>query len=156
MPSSDSSLRDTITESIRNYLDVIDARNGATLYDLAKALDQLVITYHSTPDVSPDSVEASAAPKTEERPIIDAVSAAFPDLGFYALVDPDGGPEQGMGMALAPGDLAEIAVDLLEVLWLFENAGHNDAVWEFRFGYQYHWGKHLHELRPYLHCLAAW
>jgi hypothetical protein len=59
-------------------------------------------------------------------------------------------------MSIAASDLAEIASDLSEVLWLFENASHNDAVWDFRFGYQSHWGRHLHEVRTYLHDLAAW
>lgn len=39
----------------------------------------------------------------------------------------------------------------MEVLWLFENADENDAIWDFRFGYQTHWGRHLHEMRVYLH-----
>lgn len=149
-------VRDDISTAIRRYLDVLEGTDGATLYDLAKALDGLVATYHRVPDVEPDTTEASAAPRTDERRIIDAAMAAFPDVGWYALVDPQDGQDQQIGMSIAVSDLAEIASDLMEVLWLFENASHNDAVWEFRFGYQNHWGRHLHELRSYLHGLAAW
>jgi hypothetical protein len=156
MAVSEVDTRAHITAAIQHYLGVLEGKGGATLYDLAKALDRLVTTYHGTPDVAPDTTEVSAAPRVEEKPIIDAATAAFPDLDFYWLVDPDGGPEQQLGASYAVGDLAEIAADLVEVLWLFENASHNDAVWQFRWGYQYHWGKHLHELRPYLHVLAAW
>jgi len=123
---------------------------------LAKTLDRLVIVYHQTPNVEPDTTEGSAAPRTDEKPIIEAATAAHPDLNWYALVAPEDGPEQQIGMSIAAGELSEIAADLIEVLWLFDNASYNDAVWQFRWGYQFHWGRHLHEVRTYLHSLAAW
>ena len=156
MSEANDPVREEISAAIRRYLDALQGANGATLYDLSKALDGLVATYHGVPDVEPDTTEASPAPRADERSIIDAATAAFPELDWYALVDPQDGQEQKIGMSFAVGDLAEIAADLMEVLWLFENASHNDAVWEFRFGYQSHWGRHLHELRGYLHGLAAW
>jgi hypothetical protein len=156
MSEAENLVRSRIKKAINRYLDVLQGRDGATLYDLAKALDELTATYHDVPDVEPDTSEGSTAPRIEEKPIIDAAATAFPDLGWYALVDPDDGPDQEVGMSIAVGDLAEIAADLVEVLWLLENASHNDAVWEFRFGYQSHWGRHLHEIRTYLHGLAAW
>jgi hypothetical protein len=149
-------VRENISSAIRRYLDALEGKNGATLHDLAKALDGLVVAYHQTPDVEPDTTDASLAPSVDEATISDAASEAVPDLGWYALVDPQGGQNQKIGMSIAVSDLAEIASDLSEVLWLFENAGHNDAVWDFRFGYQTHWGRHLHEVRTYLHDLAAW
>ena len=85
-------------------------------------------------------------------------TAAFPDLGWYALVDPEDGPEQEIGLSIAVGDLAEIPSDLLGVLWLFENASHNDAVWDFRFGYQTHWGSSPSRnpnLPPRARCLVV-
>jgi hypothetical protein len=156
MTASPTDVRANIDAAIRTYLDVLHGKRGRELYDLASALDHLVMTYHNTDSVTPDTVEASPAPRVDEKPIIDAASTAFPDLGWYALVDPEEGQDQEIGMSIAVGDFAEIAADLEEVLWLFENASHNDAVWQFRWGYQFHWGRHLHELRLYLHSLAAW
>lgn len=156
MGEAESFVRENICAAIRRYLDVLQGKDDATLADLAKALDGLVTTYHDVPDVEPDTSEGSTAPRAEERPIIDAATGAFPALDWYALVDPEDGPDQQVRMSIAVGDLAEIAADLIEVMWLFENASHNDAVWEFRFGYQTHWGRHLHEVRTYLHGLAAW
>ena len=149
-------VRNRITSAIRDYLATLRGKDGATLHDLAKALDRLVTVYHDTPDVEPDTTGVSAAPRVEEKPIIDAAAAAHPDLDWYALVDPQDGQDQQIGMSIAVGDLVEIPADLQEVLWLFENASHNDAVWNFRFGYQTHWGRHLHEVRTYLHARAAW
>ena len=156
MTDSDCEVRDRIATAIGDYLAVLQGNGAATLCDLAKALDRLVMVYHETPDVAPDTSEGSLAPRVEEKPLIDAAAAAFPDLDWYALVDPQDGPDQKVGMSIAVGDLVEIAADLIEVLWLFENASHNDAVWQFRWGYQFHWGRHLHESRTYLHGLAAW
>jgi hypothetical protein len=156
MTIAPADVRASISAAIQSYLDALEGKHGATLYDLAKALDGLVIAYHNTPDVEPDTTEASPAPWIEEKPIIHAAAAAFPELDWYALVDPEDGQDQQIGMSLAVGDLAEIAADLHEVMWLFENASHNDAVWQFRWGYQFHWGRHLHGIRLYLHSLGAW
>src|SRR3546814_8597384 len=106
MTDAQTLIRDDISTAIRHYLDALEGKDGATLYDLAKTLDGLVSTYHRVPDVEPDTTEASAAPRSDERPIIDAANAAFPDLDWYALVDPQEGQEQAIGMSIAVGDLA--------------------------------------------------
>jgi hypothetical protein len=72
------------------------------------------------------------------------------------LIDPTGGPDQETMCTFATSELAEIANDLTKVLWEFENGSEADAIWEFRFGYQVHWGEHLHRVRQYIHGLAAW
>ena len=158
MTDTPSNVRELITSAINEYLRLLQREPADTLKELgelARAMDRLVLCYHDTPDVGPETTD-SEAPRVDEVPFIERASAAFPDLDWYALVDPEGGPDQQVGMSIAVGDLVEIAVDLLEVLWLFDNASENDALWQFRWGYQNHWGRHLHELRVYLHALAAW
>ena len=150
--------RERITSAISEYLLVLQRKPVDSLKELgelARTMDRLVMCYHETPDVEPDTT-GSEGPREDEASLIEVATAAFPDLGWYALVDPADGPDQQVGMSIAVGDLAEIAADLKEVLWLFDNASANDAVWQFRWGYQHHWGRHLHELRVYLHALAAW
>ena len=157
MSQHQAEVRERISTAINAYLSLLERATAdpkPSLYDLAKALDGLVQTYHATPDAEPDTEELG--PRVEERPLLEQAAQAFPELGFYALVEPDGGPDQECGMSDAVGDLAEIAVDLIEVLWLFDHDRPNDAVWTFRFGYQSHWGRHVHEVRTYLHTLAAW
>ncbi|HEY0014208.1 MAG TPA: DUF5063 domain-containing protein [Allosphingosinicella sp.] len=151
--------RQLIDTAIDEYLTVLQQKPEDSLDGLgalARALDRLVMCYHATPDVEPETELTSEAPRADERPIIDKASAAFPDLDWYALVEPECGADQEVGLSMAIGDLAEIAADLIEVKWLFDNAAENDAIWQFRFGYRTHWGRHLHELRLYLHTLAAW
>ena len=157
MAEHHSDARERISSAIQHYLSMLESEeNGGVdrLAGLARALDQLVMVYHGTEDVGPDT--ESVGPRGGERSYAEAAAATFPELGWYALVEPDRGTEQQVGLSVATGDLAEIAIDLEEVLWLFENASENDAVWQFRWGYQNHWGRHLHEIRVYLHSLAAW
>ena len=157
MTDEQAAVRERIGTAIRDYLALLEPRDGVgnpSLYDLAKALDALVQVYHHTADVETDTDDLG--PRVEERSLLDKAAAAFPDLGLYALVEPDGGPDQLCGMSIATGDLAEIAVDLIEVLELFDLDRPNDAIWSFCWGYRFHWGRHLHELRVYLHALAAW
>ena len=61
--------------------------------------------------------------------------------------------DQPIGLGDGISDVAEIGQDLMEVLWLLENVGADDAVWMYRWGYHHHWGGHLHNLRRYLHRL---
>ena len=159
MTCPDASDRERITAAIEEYLVVLQRKPDDDLKglaELARALDRLVICYHEAPDVEPDTADGPEAPRVDEQAIMERAGAAFPDLGWYPLVDVQTGEDQTPWASDAIGDLVEIAADLIDVLWLFEHATLNDAIWEFRFGYQTHWGKHLHEVRTYLHSQAAW
>ena len=141
--------------AILGYLELLkDEPDDETvrLRRLTEALDRLVIEYHRAPDVEPDEAEVES-PTVPYEPLAKRASASFPELGLYADVDPQDGPEQVVGQGDAIDDLADIARDLTEVLWHLDNVGVNDAIWDFRFGYQTHWGVHLHRLRRYLHSM---
>lgn len=150
----------SMVASIDDYLSLIENPTGLErerLNRLVRALDALVWEYHKSSDVDPDDNETEA-PEIEYRAIYKRAGAAFPELGYYSKVDPIEGLEQCIGLADAIDDLTDIARDLKEVLWHIENTSLSNAVWEFRFGYQTHWGEHLHSLRAYLHTstIAAW
>jgi Domain of unknown function (DUF5063) len=157
MADEHADIRQHITGAVENYLSLIGHGNAGrrpSLAALARALDELVMVYHASPDVAPGMMEVEAE-RVGERALRDGAAAAFPELGFYPLADPLGELDQRVGLGDARDDLAEIAVDLLEVVWLFEHASPEDAIWLFRWGYENHWGGHLHELRLYLHSMAA-
>ena len=97
MANPDATARERITAAINDYLLLIRGQRSNkadALGALARALDQLVICYHATTDVEPDTVEGSAAPRVDEAPLIESASAAFPELEWYALLDPQDGPDQ--------------------------------------------------------------
>lgn len=146
---------ETMVSAILAYLSLLkhepdDA--GVRLERLAEALDRLVIEYHRSIELEPDEAEVEA-PCVDYVPLAERAAASFPELGVYGDVDPKEAFDHAFNLGDAIDDLADIARDLTEVLWLFDNVGANDAVWMFRFGYRTHWGRHLHDLRRYLHAI---
>ena len=151
------SARELIECKVQAFFALFSAeRPQPSLGDLAVALDELTAVYYATPDVEPQSTDATNAPSIDEQAFSARAAEVFSDLNWFCTVAPDGDLEQGIGLSDACGALAEIANDLDHVLWEFRNGSVSDGIWEFRFGYQSHWGGHLHELRTYLHTLAAW
>ncbi|MFO6446438.1 DUF5063 domain-containing protein [Erythrobacter sp. NE805] len=149
--------RERIEAAIHRYLSLFEPENTAsTLRDVAMALDDLVRVYFNTPAVEPDTTDGFAAPRFDEAAFGRSAARFFERDDVIWLIDPEGGPDQEAMCTFATSELAEIAADLAKVLWAFENCSEADAIWEFRFGYQAHWGDHLHRLRHYLHGLAAW
>ncbi|QDH33781.1 DUF5063 domain-containing protein [Porphyrobacter sp. YT40] len=146
-----------IEAAIHRYLLLFEFENtSSTLRDIAMALDDLVRVYFDTPDVEPDTIDGPAAPQFDEAGFGQNAARFFERDDVIWLIDPEGGPDQKAMCTFATSELAEIAADLNKVLWLFENGSAADAIWEFRFGYQAHWGEHLHRVRHYLHGLSAW
>ena len=49
-------------------------------------------------------------------------------------------------------DLVDIRAEMLEVIWRWKNNGPLDAARYFQWSYGVHWGRHLHNLRSYVHA----
>lgn len=123
---------------------------------LARVFDELSAAYNNTIDIEPDT-ENVGAPRSGASEFAAMARRSFPELGFYRLADPLEGFEQKVGQGWALDDLIDIALDLAEVLWLLDQPSRTaDAIWQFRWGYENHWGQHLHDLRWYLHRLLYW
>jgi len=149
--------REKIESAIRRYLSHFSPENTeSTIRDIAMSLDNLVRVYFETPEVEPDLNDTTQAPRIDEGAFGRNAARFFEKDDVIWLIDPEGGPDQEAMCTFATSELAEIAGDLAEVLWEFENGSEADAIWEFRFGYQVHWGAHLHRVRQYLHGLDAW
>jgi hypothetical protein len=152
-----SERRERIEAAIHHYLSLFEPENTAsTLRDITMALDDLVRVYFDTPAVEPDTIDGLQAPRFNEGAFGQNAARFFQGGDVIWLIDPEGGPDQEAMCTFATSELAEIAADLTRVLWAFESGSEADAIWEFRFGYQAHWGDHLHRVRHYLHGLAAW
>ncbi|WP_255528395.1 DUF5063 domain-containing protein [Qipengyuania sp. YIM B01966] len=144
----------SMVNAINGYLALLKSQpddEETRLAKLCEALDCLVIEYHRAPDVEPDTDDL--LPSVPYEPLAERAAASFPELGYYADVEPQDGLEQEVTLGGAVDDLADIARDLSGVLWHIDRGAANDAYWEFRFGYQTHWGMHLRRLRRYLHSI---
>ena len=153
-----ASQQSTIRTAIEGYLALLDGISKTESRDLKKltlALDALVAAYQLTDEIDANDLpdDEIEAPQATYRYFYERASAAFPTLGHYEVV-----ANSEIGMADAIDDLSDIAIDLMETIWHLDHLRSADAIWNFRFGYQTHWGVHLHSLRSYLHSsnVAAW
>lgn len=138
-------------EAVKGFLSLLDQSKPISDEVLARALDALALAYHDTPPGKPSASEAEP-PGDDYQLIRRQVGRLFPGLGFYGAADPLKVPNEEALVGDAIDDISDIARDLRKILWRWQILGTDDANWHFRFGYQTHWGRHLHELRFYLHA----
>ena len=117
---------------------------------LLAALDRLVAAYHETPEAHPSDKDVEA-PRQDGTSLAKEVAARFPDYGFYPVADPTKPLEGAAMMGDAIDDLADLTLEMREVVWHAEHAGVDDAHWHFRLLF-FDWGSHARELSLYLHA----
>lgn len=118
---------------------------------LAETLDKLACAYHQLPDEEA-AYSAEAPDLADYNDMRKAADRVFQEFWFYAVVPPKPNPDLQIMMGDAIDDLSDIALELKQVEWLWENSDRQEAERHFRFGYQIHWGRHLHDLRSYVHA----
>lgn len=131
----------------RRFVALATKEHAPAIDVLARSLDELALSYYDTPPGMPDE-NAPAPPE----PVFThaSVGSRFPELGLYGVAN----PSETAGSVIvgdAIDDILDIARDLSEVIWRYENVGAEDADWHFRLLYQCHWGVHLRDLSRYLH-----
>jgi hypothetical protein len=144
-------------KAVARELDAILARSAALSsearqYALIVVLDRLELACLALPEVEPDE-RGGDSPNTY-RARYTSLSSAFPELGYYyniRAVPPDPPEEPTVGDAA--DDLADILRDLDGALWVEQEEGWRNGVWEAKFGYEHHFGAHLVNLRSYLYRL---
>lgn len=145
---------DTATiATTRSFLALLHEGPTPSSRKLLRSLDELAMAYHHTPEGNPSETDVTPTRKDYQERYV-SLGKRFPNYGYYAVSDPtEPVNEKGM-VGDAIDDLADIAADLEEVVWRFENLDANDAHWHFRFLFEIHWGMHLRELSLYLHANA--
>jgi len=123
---------------------------------LRRSLDRLALLQH---DVSYtfDERDYPEAPPKDYNTIRELISPRFPALGFYnipgSITQRIADTDVNVGDAI--DDLADIAIELYEVLWRFNHTSTDDALWYFSNGYSMHWEQHLRELQLCLQRITA-
>ena len=143
-----SSLNRSSATSVQAFLTAILEGEPPTTDILVRALDELLIAYHNTPE-SFDELNDKEAPDSDYDQISALLAKRFPNFGFYAVADPLDMNLEAPGGGDAIDDLADIVMDMKETLWRYENVSEADGNWYFRFSY-YHWGIHIRKLGLYL------
>lgn len=137
-------------EAARQFLSTV--WEGETPSDevLLFALDRLIEVFHHTPDAGPSDADLEA-PRSGGPALYKQVAERFPAYGLYSVSDPTASFEDAAMTGDAIDDLADLTLDMREVVWLADHIGVDDAHWAFRLHY-FHWGRHARELALYLHA----
>lgn len=113
------------------------------------------MVYHALQPVEPTSYAIDAG-KRDHAAAYRRLAASFPEFGFYSEMAPDAsykGALDGPMMGDAVDDLEDIVGDLSEVAVLLRKGETANAIWQFRFSFETHWGRHLRSLQGYIHYL---
>jgi Domain of unknown function (DUF5063) len=117
---------------------------------LAELLDRLASAYHGvtqTDDLYDFIEEVNRDYQAEYK----AIGGRFPELGYYANLHD---PRELLAPTLtgdAIDDLIDISFEMRGVVWIWKNRSPQEAANQFRSSYRHHWGRHLLNLRSYLH-----
>ena len=119
---------------------------------LVVALDMLAWMQHVADAPGTPEAASQEAPEREYTKMRALVGQQFPSFGYYSTpanpVDQNGEAEMITGDAVA--DLANIACELYEVAWRFQNTDTTDALRAFSEGYRQNWRSHLRTLQWYI------
>jgi hypothetical protein len=137
-------------DAARNFLSVIWSANRPTDGAVLATLDRLTAAYHDVPDTSPSDTELEA-PRQDGASLYKEAAARFEDYGLYPIADPSASFGEAAMTGDAVDDIADLTLDLREVVWFAEHVSVDDAHWAFRLHFP-HWGRHARELALYLHA----
>lgn len=146
--------RDEIKQTVDDFLSLVENGCGSPEENEEKLnflLDKLALAQHFATYVFDDKDYADA-PRRDYGELRKLVRAQFPNYGHYNLVK-DVTKEIGNTEAIvgdAIDDIVDIAKDLAEVKWRWENNSPDDALWSLKQDFLFHWNEHLRELQIYL------
>lgn len=142
--------RSPAIEAARHFLSVVWEGEAPGDEELLAALDRLVAAYHDTSETVPSDMDVEA-PRSDGPLLYKAVGDRFPGYGHYSVSDPLEPLEEKSMLGDAIDDIADLTLDMREVVWLADNVQADDAIWSFRLLF-FHWGRHARELALYLHA----
>ena len=143
-----------IRTAINNFLGIVTSQEGdeaSRIRKLVKSLDELALLSN---DVSHniDERDYPEPPEKDYKASYESIGNLFPSLGYYSsALDVLDVEEAAPGAGDAIDDISDIAGDLREIIWRYENTSEDDALFHFELTFSSHWGRHLRSLQLYLH-----
>jgi Domain of unknown function (DUF5063) len=117
-------------------------------------LDQLACICSSIANYS-DNESSLEAPRKDYKQLREQIESIFPSFGYYNLpasFTKDIAQTQ-LEVGDAIDDLTDIAIEIYEVAWLWENSSHQSALAQLARTYFLHWQGHLRSLQYYIYSL---
>ena len=146
--------RDEIKQTVEDFLFLIEKGCGSAEENEAKLkllLDKLALAQHFA-TCRFDKKNYADAPQSAYEDLRKLVTTQFPNYGHYNVAE-DVTQKIGESIAIvgdAIDDIADIAGDLYETKWRWNNNSPEDGLWHFKNNFEMHWGEHLRELQIYL------
>jgi hypothetical protein len=146
--------RDEIKQTIDDFLLLIEKGGGSPEQNEEKLkllLDQLAMGQHFASYIF-DEKDYPEAPEKTARNILDLVKKRFPNYGYYNVAEDVtcNVGKSGTMVGDAIDDINDIALDLIETKWNWENNSIEDGLWHLKNNFETHWGHHLRGLQLYL------
>lgn len=141
-------------QEIETYLALLSGETVPAperLLRMAQALDALALGMARLP--AGRLIDSNLdPPHLDDATLRKAIGERFPEFGFYDWADPliAGGTQIMIGDAV--DDAIDIAKDLSEARWRFDMFGDEDAFWHLHQFFRLHWGRHLMNLRSFIHA----
>lgn len=139
-------------QAARQFLQLVWEGEPPKDEELVAALDRLLAAYHDTPSDQPSDGDRDA-PRQDYDSLRSQLVERFPKYGFYPTADATAPLDAPAMVGDAIDDLADLTLDMRDVVWLADHQAVADAHWYFRLHY-FHWGLHARELALYLHARA--
>lgn len=144
----------------RHFVEWADGRNDAGPLTAPVALRRVVAVYTAALALPQPWSEHVSNDRDDDLDLSDRLAAvrhrasAIPLQHYSEIFSPLVPPEEPVVGDLAD-DLTDIYRDLAVGLHLHEGGDIDDALWEWGFKFQIHWGKHASSAIRALHCYLA-
>jgi hypothetical protein len=108
-----------------------------------KHLSELHAAALNLPDIEPKTEQISDLLDENTLMAVRDRFSTFPFNGYWSVFDPIAEPSEAPVYNLLSDDLLDIYRDVKESVLLYQQGETVDAIWQWRFDFQTHWGHHL-------------
>ena len=149
------------SEEARRFIDWADGSASPQKLSAAVALRRVVALYAAAlalpqPWSEGVSIASAAEPALAERlQVVRTRAAAFALQHYSEIFSPLVQPLEPPVVGDLADDLVDIYRDVATGLCLYDAGGIDDALWQWGFRFQTHWGEHASSAIRALHCYLA-
>jgi len=143
-----------ILNSFHSNIEYVPTNSEDAFFVLGNNLNLLALAYDSI-EFTYDDVDYPDSPDYDYKSHYNKIKNNFPTLGYYNTVSDISKNINSTSIVIGDSidDLTDIHIEIKTILWLWENTSVANALWQFKNGFDFHWGSHLRNLQVYLLAL---